>query len=93
MPSIAVVTYVLPVTVVIEVLDTGNILAHIVIAEIAIVRIVIVRIGEISVVIYIASIVSLGIAIAIITIDQSACLSSIDTREHCVLAILTTERQ
>src|SRR5207253_1355937 len=49
MPSIAVVTYVLPVTIVVEVLDTGNILAHVVIAEIAIGRIVMVRIGDIRV--------------------------------------------
>ena len=93
MPGVPIVADVLPVTIVVEVFDPGNIFIYVLIADISPIRIVVIRIFEIGVVVAIAPIVSARITIVIVTVEHRTCLPGIDARNHATVIALTSKRQ
>src|SRR5258708_11578379 len=80
MPAVAIVAYVLPIAIVIEVIDARNVIAHIVVAVVLARGIIVVRIVEITVVAAITAVIAARITIAIVVVNHCARLTRIDAR-------------
>ncbi len=93
MPGVTVVAHVLPVTIVVEVVDTWNVFGNVVIARVITIWIVIVGVVEIGVIVTIAPVVLARIAIAKMVVEQSAGLARIDARHYRAGVTLTRNRQ
>src|SRR5256885_12076281 len=82
MPAVTVITYILPVAIIIEIVDAWYVVTDVVIAAVIPRRIVVVRIVQISIVTTIAAIVPARITIAVIVVDHGAGLVRIDARKR-----------
>src|SRR5258706_11579997 len=82
MPAVTIVTYVLPVAIVVEVIDARNVIAHIVVAVVLARGIIVVRIVEIRVITAITTVIAARITRPIVVVDHRARLTCINAREH-----------
>ncbi len=80
MPAVTIVTYILPVTIVVQVIDPRNIITDIVVAVIPARRFIVVRIIEIGVIAAITAVIATRITRAIVVVDYRARLARIDSR-------------
>src|SRR3989440_3295237 len=82
MPDVSVIAHILPIAVIVEIVDTGNVFTYVVVTRIPARRIVVVRIVEIRVVIAITTIIGFRITRAIVIVDQIPGLIRFDARHY-----------